>query len=318
MRQNRLNYFLFLLLVGMFNPSLTATTPPTVEQQVIALNRRLEQNLLQSNKHLENSEFHQAEALTTQVLADLDYLLEATMPLDERINKLIEKEEIILTETKKLKNSKQSRSQQEILNKMLEELIFDQVKNREKTETAAALTKKQLEAIQNIASQGSGQQADRSEQEKKVLNEVRELLIEAADLQTVAIDHLEEVRLKTALQFEADALESLKKALEKLRQHKKSQSQAGNNQQSGQQKNEQKQASEQKQQEQTPKQQSGNENNQNENTQGDSIQKKKMEAEEALKQLAKLRKKAREEQERRKREYGIQESEGQIPVEKDW
>jgi hypothetical protein len=43
-----------------------------------------------------------------------------------------------------------------------------------------------------------------------------------------------------------------------------------------------------------------------------------MEAEEALKQLAKLRKKAREEQERRRRQLGIQNPGGQYPVEKDW
>ncbi len=316
MWQNRVKHLLLILLCTcFFESALTGNTPSTVEQQVKVLNQRLEQNLLQSNKHLENSEFHQAEVLTTQVLADLDILLEATMPLDERINQLIEKEEIILNETKKIKASAQKMSQQEAANKKLEDLIFDQVKNREKTKAAATLTKKQLEEAQNKSSQVDGQQADKQGREQKVLNEVKELLNDSANLQTAAIDNLEEEKFKEAIQFESDALETLKEALDKLRQHSKSQNQAGNNQQPGQQKNEQNQAP--KKQQQQAQQQKSNENDSDKDSQ-ESLQKKKMEAEEALKQLAKLRKKAREEQERRKRQFGIQDLGNQTPVEKDW
>ncbi|MBU3917611.1 hypothetical protein KKA14_18930, partial [bacterium] len=135
------------------------------------ISTQIELGISDSNKQIEKGDYFQAEESISQIIASLDILIEVFMPLQERIKKLLESEKTILDETYKLKQQiKSSHSEKSKQNQ--QDLVMDQIKNREQTEKVAKLTKQQIDSAgkkdQKIKQEGVDNQ-------KAVVNTLKEI-----------------------------------------------------------------------------------------------------------------------------------------------
>ncbi len=276
------------------------------------VSNQIELNMANSNNLIEKGDYFQAEESTNKVLNGINFLLDVFVPLDERIKKLLEMEQTILTKTLKAEN--QSANQKtSIRQKDQQDLVFDQIKNREETEKAVTVIQQQQEHLkkQIEGANSSNQTADPNDQ-LKTLTEMTSLLGAAQDLQSNAIDFLEDSRFKAAIPKEKEAIEKLKEALKKLQKEGQQSQQSQDQQQKNNQQSSQDQNNNQKKNQQDQSEQSA------ENQQKPKSPSDKMTPEEALKELSKLRKKINDEKERRRKQYGDPAIGGPVPVEKDW
>ena len=270
------------------------------------LNEQIQEEMKQRNTSLEKGEYVQAKQATELVLEGLDLLIAAVMPLNDRIQQLIESEANIEQLTKQ--SMTQVEREGKTPSQNLDDLIHQQIENREKTEEVADLVQQQYEKTAEVENQPpiTPQNSERSNKQNEVLQEVHDLLKTAADIQTSVIKELEESNYQIALSNESDTIDKLEQALEKLKQNSQSNQQQSSNAES------QKQSDSQQSQQQQSSDASAQQN------QKPVAEEKMMSAEEALKELMKLRKKAHDEKERREEQYGVPQIEGQVPVEKDW
>ena len=308
--KNKLAFIFCQVMVLLMVSWATASNPPSADPvaRIEQINQQLREQMLLSKAQIENEDYLKAEQTTNGVIKDIDQLIEAFMPLDERIRELLEKEKDIYSRTEQYQ--KEIRGDEVKINSgQSENLLHDQIVNREKTERASSLLERELNAAAGNDKPGTETKPDI--EEKKALIEISELLKMAAKDQSNAIASIEVNQNKKAMAEEQSAIDNLQKALEKLRQKS----------QSNQQKNQQSQASNNSKQQQSEDKNAANSNKQNQQTEEKRINDKdakKLSPEEALKMLLKLRKQAADEKERRKQQYGDAFEEGQIPVEKDW
>ncbi len=279
-------------------------------EQLDQLSTQIEQGISDSNTQIEKGDYFQAEESINRIIAGLDVLIEVFMPLQERIKKLLESEKNILDKTDRIKHQDKNRYSKE-LKQNQQDLVMDQIKNREQTGKAVKLTKQQIDSAgkkdQKIKQGG----AENKKELIKTLKEIRILLENAKKLQTGAVSFLEDFQYKSAISEEKRAIDKLKEALKKL--NKQTQQQAKNSQPDNKKQN--KSENQNSKQKESPQKQS---QNQEKRDSSKKAAKKKISSKEALKELSKLRKKAEDEKKRRRKKYGEASITGQIPVEKDW
>jgi len=275
-------------------------------ERIEQLNQHIEQALIQSNNLVENGEYGKANESTQAVLQGLDVLIEAFMPLDERIKKLLESETSIRQRTKEISSNIDGRRIKEA------DLIHDQIVNREKTEKTSALVSQQI--TQQETGKPQNLSSDRETDNQEIFIKIRQLLDESAGFQTETISLLESNHYSAAIPKEEKAMDKLKEALKELQQESTDSQQSQNSQDSQQTQDQQKQSSSQQPDNSSQKQQG----QQKEESNGAEEDNKKMTAEEALKELARLRKQATDEMKKRQEKYGISATTDQIPVDKDW
>lgn len=299
--------FLLLFLITTMT-ELAANPSRQAEQQIEAIYQKMESQMLESNQLMKKGDYQKAQSLTYDLIGDLDALIENVMPLDKRIQKLIEDQTTIRNKTAQSSLYAAPKKTGENADNRLEELIHDQIVNREKTEKAIRLTGQLKENEQ----EGASANQNKKEDKRAKLEKVGRYLNQSVLHQTGAIDQLEEKQLKVAEQQENAAIDSLKKALEELKGK-----QSGGNQANQQEKNQDNPSKPDNQQNSDSKQSQANQNNDKQTSKTEQAQ-NKMNPTEALKQLYKLRKQANEEMEKRKRQYGVQSTGEKYPVEKDW
>lgn len=298
-----------LIVICFVTHTVSANQQNDPLSQFEKLESHIRTGMIQSEGHIENGEFQAAVPGVERVIEGLEILEEAFMPLGERIIELKSKEESILAETKDIEKKRKDGN-----SAALNDVIRSQIGNREKTEKASKLVTNQLEKTNQVGSGSTNQPSASNKNETEILTEVQKLLDQSASFQTAAIAHLENAEFKGAIENESFALEKLNEALEKMRQ----------NSQSGSQQNQQNQQNSSEQKESEPQNTDSNTQDSNNQQQPGKQEKngesneQKMSADEALKQLLKLRKQAEDEKKRREKKYGIQQFDGQIPVEKDW
>jgi hypothetical protein len=291
----RLILILFLLTAS---ETAVCNQPDDPVSQIESINQRIKENMQQRNTLIGQEQYEQAEQSTDQILGELDQLIEAFMPLDERIQLLITQEQQIIDQTLQTIEDKPSPDNAAKTKKYQDDLLHNQIVNREKTAQTSQLVERELDKGPS-ANDNGGSAENR-------LEEVTQLLKGSVSDQSNAIASLEVSGYQKALSDEQAAIEKLKAALEKLRQQKQSDQQdsGGKNKEQQQQQNSQKQ--------QAPDQQSGQDKKPGE------TDPKKLTSKEALTELLRLRKKANDEIKRREKEFGEIQIDGRIPVEKDW
>lgn len=290
-------------LVFVILLSSHAVANPTGNQveQIEQLNQQIEEAMLLNKNQVEGGEYARANETSDAILQGVGILIDAFMPVDERLKQLIENEISIRYRTNTASDHQGNRYRQ------ADELIHDQIANREKTEETSELIGKQI-ANPNQTDDQNKKAANENKQ--ALFAEIKQLLTDSAKLQTDVIAHLEEKQFSAALPKEDQAIAKLKDALEKLKKDSQSdqkqndqQSQAGQNQPRSQEKD-QKNQEDKSRSETEPK--------------AAAKEQKSMSAKDALKELARLRKEAEDEMKRRQEKYGIAISPDQVPVEKDW
>lgn len=295
-----------LWIIGVVTIAASVQDDPAMKT-VDAFGQKLKQQMQRSTHSIEEGDYHSAQAYTDQIVQNLEQLIEALMPLDERIERLLRQEKEILSQTQSLQKSLSSAPSMQ--NEMdMDEVIRRQQDNLKATDTASQIALQQSNEAK--PSQGAGKESPRRVISSETLQEVSGLLDRSRLHQTEAANHLLRDRLPQAEKEEQKAIASLEKALEKLRKQSNPQQRAQSNQhppKGGQ----QKQAPGQEQSD-SASPQKGNQPPAN------PAEPQKMDAQQALKQLYKLRKEANDELERRRRAYGVAPQNEQVPVEKDW
>ncbi len=266
-------------------------------ERIKQLNQNIEQAMIQSKNQVESGEYGKANESTKAALQGLDILIEAFMPIDDRIKKLLENENSILHRTRKITSGNNKMGVKD------ENLVHDQIVNREKTEKTSELVARQIAEQKTGTAQNSNPESNTDNQE--TFGQIKQLLDEAASFQTEAINHLEDDQYSAAIPKEEEAIDKLKKALEKLKQESDSQ----NSKDSQDSQDQQKQSNDKTHQEK---------GQQKEDSEGTAEENKKMTAEEALKELARLNKQANDEMKKRQEKYGVSATTEQVPVDKDW
>jgi hypothetical protein len=301
-----------IVLVFFLGEWTFADQPGDLKRQFESINQRMQQNMLQSNKQLEMGAFHKAREYTDSVLEDLDRLIEATVPLRERIAQLLEKEEAVLLQTGQLIAEQPDFSGSTVKSR-IDDLIRDQIQIRKQTETASNLVSRQL--IANMS--GQSNTGVEAKPPSDALKAVKSFIDQSASFQTSAISSLEDHSLASAKKKEASASESLKKALEKLQQNAQAGSEHQNqtDSQSGHQTNNQQSSDKQQQ---SSSQQASKQEQDNTKAQAMENDKAKMSPREALKELQRIRKQAKDEKASRAEQFGAPIAGQQLPVDKDW
>lgn len=293
----------FVLLI--ISTAIFGSQPTDPRLRIEEINRLIKEQMLRRNELIEKEQYGKAERSTAQIIDELDRLIEAVMPLDERIAMLLNREREIVEQTRQLGNQSAGSGSKKTGSGPDDDLIHKQILNREKTEQTFRLVERELN--QKSEFPVPTDERSNSQNPSSQLDEVSGLVKAAASDQTNAIADLELSRHQLAIQDEEAAVEKLESALTKLRQQKPGKQNVRQNKSDS-----RKQQSQDNQQDQStvPQQQQVKK-------QGDADS-KKLTPREALKELLKLRKQAADEKKRREKEYGGTMLEGRVPVEKDW
>lgn len=283
--------------------------------QLEKLSGVIENALQQSTEEIVKENYQGAIASAHSALQGLDILIDAVMPLHRRIEKLLRDEKEILANTRQkhegVMPDKKSREQAD-----LDDLILDQIRNREESEKAAKLAARQRNAVPPSDSDPTADGADSSKQ-RDLLQEIQSLLTESAEFQTQAIAALEQNDLEKAIPEEKHAIEKLEKALEKFqgesqKQQQKQDQRDGRQQQQNQMAKDSRDKPEENGKEPSDAQAKKDESNPSPEDN------RKMSPKDAIRQLLKLQKQAENEKRARERKYGVQDLEREMRVEKDW
>ncbi|MBT4290268.1 MAG: hypothetical protein HOD92_23325 [Deltaproteobacteria bacterium] len=273
------------------NPNqLLANLLSQIEQQMVKHNQDiLTNNLTHTNGDFEN------------IKKNLKILIDVFMPLTERLKALQKQEKTILNKTKNLEDQyiPLTPKEQETQNQTI---IQEQLETRNDTQKTRDIIAQQKN---NITANNDSQPKP---QPKTVdtINQLSDYIHQALKNENQAINHLLNSQLKQAISAEKKALDQIEKALKLISPQQPENNQKQNQDQ--QTKNNQKQNQDQ--------QTKNNQKNQQQPSEKKADQ--QLSAEEALKLLAQLQKKAEDERKKREKEYGVTLSPQQLPVEKDW
>lgn len=308
---------LFCILIissGLYGGPGNTQQDPRI--QLERLSGVIEGSLQQSTEEIVKENYQGAIGSAQNALQGLDVLIDAVMPLNRRIEKLLRDEKEILAATRQKQagftSDGKSREAAE-----LDDLIFDQIRNREASEKAAKIAARQRNAVQAPDSDPTADGMAESLKQKEVLQEIESLLSESAEFQTQAIASLEKRDPARAIPQEEQAVEKLEKALEKFQGDSRNQQQEQDQRDGHQQQNQNRQATASKQ---NPEKNGGESSDrQAEKDEGTSTEDaRKMSPKDAIRQLLRLQKQAEDEKRARERKYGIQDPERKMKVEKDW
>ena len=255
-----------------------------IEQQMVKHN----QDILTNNLTHPNDDFN-------NIKKNLKILIDVFMPLAERLKVLQKQERTILHKTQNLADQYIPLTPKEQKTKN-QNIIEEQLVTRNDTQKTRDIIVQQKNSIATSNTKPQSKTID-------TINQLSDYIGQALKNENQALNHLHNNELKQAISEEKKALEQIEKALKLI-----SPPQAKNNQKQDQQaKNNQNQ----KQDQQAKK-------NQNQKQASEKKADQQLSAEEALKLLAQLQKKAEDERKKRKKEYGVTLSPQQLPVEKDW
>lgn len=299
------------LIVAGAEMSLAESASATY-QQMESTQQRIEQHMLQSKKLLEKGEFSKARELSNLILADLDRLVEIAMPLQERITQVLEHEKSILNQTEQAAPGNHSVSDP-LLKEQINNLIRDQTANIERTESLSKHLSKQLKLK---TARQTNESLDPNLPPETV-NAVKQFIEQSAAFQADANSALKDHLLTKAKTKEEQAVTALVKALELLDQREQAESngQAQSTPQSNQHANNQQPSDNQSQPQTHTKQ---DQQQEMKSVQSTANRTKRMTAQEASKELQRMRKQAQVEKAAREENYGPLVGKQQIPVEKDW
>ncbi len=298
------------LLIFRFS-DVSGSRPTDAITRVEEVDRVIREHMERRSSLIEKEHYDEAVQSTGQIINELDKLVEAFMPLDERIKMLISREQEIIEQTRKVSNVRDGAEGEPKRSSLQKDLIHNQIVNREKTEQTYQLIE------QNIKRPDTPADAKTEVRDQNPADQMQEIskLIEAAAIdQTNAIAKLELQKNRSAIEDEEAAVEKMEKALEKLRQQNRSDQQN----QTGQKNPGDDKRDDKNQQPQQQSQNKGSDGQQQKKDNQAGADSKKLTPEKALKELLKLRKQAADEKTRRKMEYGGTVIQDRTPVEKDW
>ena len=213
-----------LWIIGIVTIAASVQDDPAMKT-VDAFGQKLEEQMQRSTHSIDEGDYHSAQAYTDQIVQNLEQLIEALMPLDERIERLLRQEKEILSQTQSLQKSPSSAPS---MQNEMDELIQRQQDNLKATDTASQIALQQSNEAK--PSQGAGKGSPRRVISPETLQEVSGLLDRSSLNQTEAANHLLRDRLPQAEKEEQKAIASLEKALEKLRKQAPPQQRAQSNQ----------------------------------------------------------------------------------------
>ena len=294
--------FATILVLNSFSLIGQPTNKDEPLEKLRQITEEIDNNLHNSSQQIEIGNFENARDLNQKTLTQLEQLADIFMPLPDRIKELIQSEEIILDGTRDLASDMEQN--QKVDQEAKQTLTHDQIKNRDSTIKTVGILEQQLKSGEIQAHSTDKGKKGNQEQQKKLLREIQSLLNSAYAAQDQASGSLNRSDFTAAIPAEKRSIEDLKKALEKL--SKKSQQNK-------------KQKSDQQQNQQNPdKEKEANRENKTDTNTQESKDKKQLSPEEALKELAKLRKRAKEEKKRREDVYGKVAIPDRAQVDKDW
>lgn len=272
-------------------------------QLLTNLLNQIEQQMVQNNQDILTHNFTNTDKNLNEINKNLMILIDVFMPLVERLKALKKQEKTIINKTQNLLDQYVPLTPEEF-NHQNQIVIQEQVKTQADTRKTKDLIRQQKQSMAANNSPQSKQQPSAIEK----INQILGFIDQAFKNENLALNFLHDNQIKPALTEEKKALEQIEKALNLISppKSKKDQQQANNNQ---------------KQQNQNQKQDQDRQTQKDQDSKTESSQKKKdpkLSAEEALKLLAQLRKKAEDERKKREQEYGGTVTPQQIPVEKDW
>ena len=293
----------FFILIGTFTlyqPQINAQNQvqQSSKQLLTSLLNQIEQQMLTNNQDILTNNLTHASSGFDNIKSNLKVLIDVFMPLAERLKALQKQEKTILNKTQNLEDQyiPLTPKDQKIQNQII---IQEQLITRNDTQKTRDIIIQQKNAIT------ANNNAQSKPQPKTIdtVIQLSEYINQALKNENQALNHLHNSQLKQAISEEKKALEQIEKALKLIsppnNQKQKQDQQANNNQK-------------QKQDQQAKKDQKGQKQS------SDKKADQQLSAEEALKILAQLQKKAEDERKKREEKYGVKISPQQLPVEKDW
>ena len=300
---NLLFFSLFLLVVIFISHTHQVYAQNQIQQNpnqlLTNLLNHLEHQMVLNNQDILTNNLTNTDKNLNEINDNLMILIDVFMPLAERLKTLQKQEKTIVNKTQNLPDQHIPLTPEEH-KKQNQNIIQEQVKTQADTRKIKDLISQQKQSMATSNSPSSKQQQSAIDK----VNQLLEFIDQAFKNENLALNYLQDNLTKPALAEEKKALEQIEEALKLISppQPKKDQQQSGN-----------------QQQQQNQKQDQQTKNDQEDKNKAS--QKKpdpKLSAEEALKRLAQLRKKAEDERKKREKKYGVTMTPQQIPVEKDW
>jgi hypothetical protein len=298
---NLLFFSLFLLVVIFISHTHLVSAQNQIQQSpnqlLTNLLNHLEQQMVLNNQDILTNNLTNTEKNLNEINDNLMILIDVFMPLAERLKTLQKQEKTIVNKTQNLLDQYIPLTPEEH-KKQNQSIIQEQVKTQADTRKTRDLISQQKQSMATSNSPPAKQQQSMIDK----VNQLSEFIDQAFKNENLALNFLQDNQTKPALAEEKKALEQIEKALKLISppQSKKEQQQSGNQQQ-------------QQNQDQQTKNDQEDKNKASQNKPDP-----KLSAEEALKRLAQLRKKAEDERKKREKKYGVTMTPQQIPVEKDW
>ncbi len=310
--------FFCLIVTGVFFILLDASggtafaqtdDPQNLKTRLTALIDQIEADFQQSRYETEIENYGGAQSKVESAIKSIDVLVKIFMPLAERIKAIINEEKFIKHQTQNLIDQFIAENERTV-EKRRDGIVQKQLSNRNDTLEILALLERQLQQLDATADSGPADsppsRPDR-EKTKETLAKVDRLLEEAVTFENRAINGLEAAKLDEAVADEQRSIEKMEEALKQLQGEDSKQPQNRQNDQSA--------SNDSNDSRQNP--QSGEQKGKGQQEKATDTA-KKMSVDDALKELSRIDKKAREERDRREKKYGAVRVPGPIPVEKDW
>ncbi|MCP4297134.1 MAG: hypothetical protein GY786_16150 [Proteobacteria bacterium] len=277
-------------------------------KQLVSLIDQLSKDNQKISENIISEDFSSAQSNSDDLLYKLRGLIEIFIPLQDRLKSLISEEQKIQNGNNFL--GKETHPLSDYSQGLLSDLVKKQNVNQEKTLLAASIIANQISALEeNKQPQGNPEKGKK----KNLLIKVRELVAKAGVIEAGVISTLQTKDFTRAEGEITHSINLLKEALEMFQKK-------GGQQNSQNQQDEKQQSKNQNQEKQKQEAKNQNDKPRNDKSEGEKEEGKqqKMSPEDALRKLAEIQKRDRDELKKREKRFGKLKTPGQIPVEKDW